>query len=213
MACDEGVIRATHAPRAYATCLTRLAERGLKYRSEALSLGAWHRRPELARRIHSILRRRSTLTPTAARAFLLAVVGILLFGSLELSRVPQPVAFVSPQSSSAPAPAHPLSMPASASTMDRPWSPASGQPATPPRMVNVKASLPASSQLDPTALHRSSSSVVLPLARRHAPHIVYTSAKLAQTSTAGRILSAAPGAMVRPDNLVGSVCVCFWQRL
>ena len=29
MACDEGVIKITHAPRAYASCLARLAERGL----------------------------------------------------------------------------------------------------------------------------------------------------------------------------------------
>src|ERR1700678_383467 len=50
MACDEAVIRVTRAPRAYAACLTTLAERGIEYRSqatEALSLGAWQRRPEL----------------------------------------------------------------------------------------------------------------------------------------------------------------------
>ena len=48
MACDDGVVRVTHAPRAYAACLASLAERGLRRRAEALSLGAWQRRPELA---------------------------------------------------------------------------------------------------------------------------------------------------------------------
>jgi len=32
MACDEGVVRRTHAPRAYAACLTSLAEHGLERR-------------------------------------------------------------------------------------------------------------------------------------------------------------------------------------
>ena len=96
MACDEGVIEATHAPRAYATCLARLAERGLQHRSEALALGAWQRRPELARRIHSILRSKPSFRPQSSRALLAAVAGCLLVGSIELSRAPQLVAFVPP---------------------------------------------------------------------------------------------------------------------
>ena len=56
MACDEGVVRITNAPRAYAACLASLAERGLERRqAEALSLGAWQRRPELVHRVHGIL--------------------------------------------------------------------------------------------------------------------------------------------------------------
>ena len=55
MACDEGVVRITNAPRAYAACLASLAERGLERRAEALSLGAWHRRSELVHRVHGIL--------------------------------------------------------------------------------------------------------------------------------------------------------------
>ena len=57
MACDEGVVRITNAPRAYATCLANLAERGLERRAESLSLGAWQRRSELVRRVHRILLR------------------------------------------------------------------------------------------------------------------------------------------------------------
>lgn len=94
MACDEGVIRATHAPRAYAACLASLAERGLQRRAEALELGAWQRRPELARRVHSILRRNHALSPVA-NAALMGVLGCgLAVGSLELARCPQLIAFV-----------------------------------------------------------------------------------------------------------------------
>jgi hypothetical protein len=98
MACDEGVVERTQAPRAYAACLTSLAERRLQRdverRVEALSLAAWRRRPELVHRVHSILQRKQSLHPVAARA-LLSVVGCgLLFGSVELARCPQVVAFI-----------------------------------------------------------------------------------------------------------------------
>ena len=99
MACDEGVVRRTQAPRAYAACLTTLAERGLQQRellrrAHALSLGAFTRRSELVRRVHSILRRKRALNPLAAGA-LVGVVGFgLVAGAVELSRSPQLVAFV-----------------------------------------------------------------------------------------------------------------------
>jgi beta-lactamase regulating signal transducer with metallopeptidase domain len=93
MACDEAVIRVTHAPREYAACLTSLAERGMHRRTEALSLGAWHRRPELVRRVHSILRRRKALGPLGARSVLTVMACGLIFGTVELSRCPQLIAF------------------------------------------------------------------------------------------------------------------------
>lgn len=99
MACDEGVVRRTNAPRAYAECLASLAERGIEHRTqglalEALSLGAWQRRPELIQRVHSILRGKKGLNPVAARG-LMALVGCsLLLGSVELAQCPQVVAFV-----------------------------------------------------------------------------------------------------------------------
>ena len=99
MACDEGVVRRTQAPRAYAECLTSLAERRLELRLErrrahALSLGAFERRPELVRRVYSILARKQALHPVAARA-LVGVAGCgLLVASVELARCPQMVAFV-----------------------------------------------------------------------------------------------------------------------
>jgi beta-lactamase regulating signal transducer with metallopeptidase domain len=152
MACDEGVVRRTQAPRAYAACLTSLAERELEQRellrhAHALSLGAFERRPELVRRVHSILWRKQALQPLAARA-LLAVVGCgLLFGSVELARCPQVVAFVAAQkpdaqtASSAQTQAEPANVarasdvPARELTLER--------GATPFRAIQTKAFLPA----------------------------------------------------------------------
>jgi bla regulator protein blaR1 len=93
MACDDGVIRITRAPRAYAACLTSLAERTLQHRAEALSLGVWTRRPELVGRIHSILRRKHTLSPAAARTVLAATGSILLLGATGLARCPKLITF------------------------------------------------------------------------------------------------------------------------
>ena len=56
LACDDDVLRLTKAPKAYATCLTNLAEHRLSRRAAVLSLGAWEKRSELSRRVHSILR-------------------------------------------------------------------------------------------------------------------------------------------------------------
>jgi beta-lactamase regulating signal transducer with metallopeptidase domain len=94
MACDEGVVRVTHAPRAYAACLASLAERGLQRRAEALSLGAWQGRPELVHRVHGVLRRTHALSPVAAHT-LLGVLGCgLVFGAVELAQCPQLIEFV-----------------------------------------------------------------------------------------------------------------------
>jgi beta-lactamase regulating signal transducer with metallopeptidase domain len=104
MACDEGVVRRTQAPRAYAACLASLAERGLerrfdlqmeRSRAHALSLGAFDRRPELVRRVSSLLARRPALHPVAARVLAGVAACGLLIASVELARCPQMVAFVS----------------------------------------------------------------------------------------------------------------------
>ena len=94
LACDDGVVRATGKPRAYAACLANLAERGLERQREALSLGAWRKRSELALRVHRLLKSRPGLSPVAARMMLGAVGCSLLFGAVELARAPQLVAFV-----------------------------------------------------------------------------------------------------------------------
>ena len=101
MACDDGVIRVTRAPRAYAACLASLAERGLERRAGMLSLGVWHARPELVRRVHSILRRKHALSPFAARAVLGAVGCVLVAGATALARCPRLVAFAPARGSAA----------------------------------------------------------------------------------------------------------------
>ncbi len=100
MACDEGVVKRTRAPRAYAACLTSLAERGLQRRTEALTLGAWQRRPELADRVHRILARGQKMSPVATGGFLAVVFCSLMVGSAELARCPQLVAFDAVRTSS-----------------------------------------------------------------------------------------------------------------
>ena len=102
LACDDGVLRRTRAPRLYATCLATLAERSLDHRAFSLGLGTLGdperpskpSRSELARRIQRILRHRTASSSRYAHA-LTAVVGVgLLCGAAGLARCPQLVAFV-----------------------------------------------------------------------------------------------------------------------
>ena len=101
MACDDAVVHRTQAPRAYAACLAGLAERGLERRQAALarvslSLGAWQHRPELATRVHRLLRRPAAMNP-ATSAVSVAVIGCgLVAGTFTLAHSPRLVAFVSP---------------------------------------------------------------------------------------------------------------------
>jgi len=93
LACDDEVLRMTNAPKSYATCLTNLAEHRLGRRVAALSLGAWERRPELVRRVHSILQSGERMGRVQARVVMSSVVLGLLGGSVELARCPQIVSF------------------------------------------------------------------------------------------------------------------------
>jgi hypothetical protein len=93
LACDDDVLRLTKAPKAYATCLTNLAEQRLGRRAAALSLGAWERKSELARRVHSILLGGKRMGTAQARVVMSVLVLGLLGGSAELARCPQLVSF------------------------------------------------------------------------------------------------------------------------
>jgi hypothetical protein len=93
LACDDDVLRLTKAPKAYATCLTNLAEERLGRRAAALSLGAWEKKSELARRVHSILLGGKRMGAAQARVVMGVVVLGLLGGSAELARCPQLVSF------------------------------------------------------------------------------------------------------------------------
>jgi beta-lactamase regulating signal transducer with metallopeptidase domain len=140
MACDDGVIRVTHAPRAYAACLTGLAERGLQHRTEALSLGAWQRRPELVHRVHSILLRKPALSPAAARGMAVVLGCTLVAGSAELARCPQLIAFVPAHAAEAAAKNH-SQPPVEAAYAPKNGGIYGGAPSA-PRLTQLKAVLP-----------------------------------------------------------------------
>jgi BlaR1 peptidase M56 len=93
LACDDDVLRLTKAPKAYATCLTNLAEQRLGRRAAALSLGALERKSDLARRVHSILLGGKRMGTVQARVVMSVLVLGLLGGSAELARCPQLVSF------------------------------------------------------------------------------------------------------------------------
>jgi beta-lactamase regulating signal transducer with metallopeptidase domain len=177
MACDEGVIRATGAPRAYAACLASLAERGLENRAfprhaDALSLGAFERRSEVVQRVHTILFGKRLLNPAAARALLGAVGCGLLFGAVELARSPQLVAFV-------PAPAAQLAAAA----------PQFAETAIPGyRAINTLAVMPQSPQ---RTLYRK-------------PAAAYARATQAARQTAGQIAGPAAASVIADSAIAAS---------
>lgn len=58
LACDDRVLAATRAPKAYAQCLSSLAEYAARSRALSLALGAWQRQSDLVVRVHRILSQR-----------------------------------------------------------------------------------------------------------------------------------------------------------
>jgi hypothetical protein len=106
LACDDRVVRATGTPKAYAACLTHLAERSMIARAlrrgGALALGAWERQSELGRRVHRILRRRVTPMPVwQSRAITATLVCGLVAGAGALAHSPRLISFL-PSPSEAP---------------------------------------------------------------------------------------------------------------
>jgi beta-lactamase regulating signal transducer with metallopeptidase domain len=97
VACDESVVRATQAPRAYAACLASLAEQRLNRVAAALSLGAWGRRSQLAGRIESILRGGSQLGRLQAGAVTAALVLATVGGALKLGDAAPLISFAAPR--------------------------------------------------------------------------------------------------------------------
>lgn len=99
LACDDGVLRRTRAPKAYAACLANLAEnrlaaKGLLRRGSALALGAWARETELSRRVHRILSwRESALERRSAAVMAGALMLSVAVGGLELARCPELLRF------------------------------------------------------------------------------------------------------------------------
>ena len=100
LACDDGVLEQTMAPKAYAASLTSIAERRLGLRSNrriaALALGATgavRRRPEFSRRIESILGRRPAMSPAIASGLAAVLVAAIVGSAAGLAHAPQLVSF------------------------------------------------------------------------------------------------------------------------
>ena len=95
LACDDRVVRSSAGRKAYALCLTRLAELSLFRRSFSLLLGLWDRRPELVRRVQRIV---SQPVRSMGRGPAMAATGSMLAGALGcaivLANSPQLVSFV-----------------------------------------------------------------------------------------------------------------------
>jgi beta-lactamase regulating signal transducer with metallopeptidase domain len=102
LACDDSVLSSSCGRKAYALCLTHLAEYSMFRRSLSLALGAWERQSELVRRVHRILRRPGkSLSARQTTIFTgsLTLAGLLC--AVALARSPQLVSFTQPVTSSA----------------------------------------------------------------------------------------------------------------
>ena len=100
-ACDDAVLEAAGNARAYATCLTKLAETKLMRRAISLAPGLWKRHSELAGRVESILDRRRRLGPALSRGLVAAGLLLSITGVLALQRFPGIVTFAGSDSLSA----------------------------------------------------------------------------------------------------------------
>ncbi|HEY2859824.1 MAG TPA: M56 family metallopeptidase [Terracidiphilus sp.] len=97
LACDDRVLRAGSGRKAYALCLTHLAEFALVRRGFSLVLGAWERRPELVRRVERILSEPArSMGRRPATAVITGLTAGALACTLMLARSPQLVRFASP---------------------------------------------------------------------------------------------------------------------
>lgn len=82
IACDDWVVSATGAARPYAACLTKLIEFGRLARAPQLAPGAAARKPQISRRIESLLSRRRASSPRYSLVGALAGVSALAAGLL-----------------------------------------------------------------------------------------------------------------------------------
>src|SRR5271165_6922242 len=103
-ACDDAVLDADGNARAYATCLTKLAENRLVRRVTSLAPGLWQRHSELADRVENILHRRPNLGPLFSRGLVVAGLVVSLSGVLLLQRCPGIITFAGNGSVAAAAP-------------------------------------------------------------------------------------------------------------
>jgi beta-lactamase regulating signal transducer with metallopeptidase domain len=94
LACDDSVLKSSCGRKAYALCLTHLAEYTMLRRSLNLALGAWERQSELVRRVHRILRRPATqMSGRRTLALTGGLMAAVIACAAGLAHSPQLVAF------------------------------------------------------------------------------------------------------------------------
>jgi beta-lactamase regulating signal transducer with metallopeptidase domain len=108
-ACDDAVLDTAGNPRAYASCLTKLAESRLVKRAAMLAPGFWKRHSELAGRVHNILHHRRAPRPFFSRSLVATTLFASLLGVLLLQLCPGIVTFAGRPVAANPAPAEPAS--------------------------------------------------------------------------------------------------------
>jgi len=106
LACDDRVLQSSCTRKAYAMCLTRLAEDSVLRRKLTLALGAWERRSELVSRVQRLLvRPGQSMSSRQAKLVTGTLILAISGGSLALARSPQLVGFASMNPSKVEAPA------------------------------------------------------------------------------------------------------------
>ncbi len=101
MACDEAVLAETRSPRAYAECLTHLAEKTFVQRGIALAQAALGRVSQVSRRVAQILDGNRVIGDSRAwKSAVVLVAGFAVICSVGVSRAPQLIAFEGSQPSS-----------------------------------------------------------------------------------------------------------------
>lgn len=94
LACDDQVLAGTHARKAYALCLARVAENSLAQRGASLALGILGRAPELKLRVERILRGpQPQLTRYQTRLASGMLLGCLVAGAGVLAHCPEWITF------------------------------------------------------------------------------------------------------------------------
>jgi hypothetical protein len=94
LACDDRVLESSCTRKAYAMCLTRLAEDSVLRRKLTLALGAWERRSELVSRVQRLLvRPGQSMSGRQAKLVTASLILAISGGSLALARSPQLVGF------------------------------------------------------------------------------------------------------------------------
>jgi beta-lactamase regulating signal transducer with metallopeptidase domain len=216
MACDEGVIRFTHAPHAYATCLARLAESSVAHRMEALSLGFvnWSKRSELVIRVHSILRRKTALSPMGSYALSFALVLGMILTASGLSHAPQLVKFtVHPQVTQAESTSYEYSTPASLtqpgiSPQAREVRTSASIRTLQPHLVRLRANLPSA----PVAASNESVSSSIPSPSISRPHVSGSRKPRIQMTRAEMTKAEMGQPIVDPEGAQNWIVLSTWEQ-